>query len=142
MAKQTISAAVARLTDWETRLTALVAERLQMPFAWGAHDCVLFAADCIQAVTGVDPVADLRGQWHDQSSAVRSIARLGGLQTAVTQRMGLPVGALYAQRGDLVLHCRDGTEALAVCLGEHLAGPSESGLLFFGLENGVKAWRV
>ena len=142
MADQAIPAAVKRVPDWEMRLAALVTERLQTPFEWGMNDCVLFAADCIHAMTGADPVAALRRQWADQVEAVRSIARLGGLQSAVTQRMGQPTGPLYAQRGDLVLHCRDGTESLAICLGEHLTGPSDSGLLFFGLEHGVHAWRV
>lgn len=142
MAEQEISKGLKRCRDWELRLATLVSQRLCAPFAWGTNDCVLFAADCIHAMTGVDPVAEHRGQWHDQSSAVRAIVRMGGLEAASETMGWQSVPPLFAQRGDLVLHRRDGTDALAICLGEHLAGPSESGLLFFGLENGVKAWRV
>lgn len=132
-----------RLMDWESRLAALVQARLRAPFIWGAHDCVLFAADCIEAMTGGDPVADLRGQWDDRSSAVRAIARAGGLAGAIALRGFVPApGPLFAQRGDLVLHHRDGADALAICTGPSLAAPSDVGLLFLGLEHGVIAWRV
>lgn len=142
MAEQTIPTGVTRVPGWELRLSLLVTQRLAEPFAWGENDCVLFAADCIEAMTGIDTVAQLRGQWASQGEAVRAIARVGGLNAAV-ERMGFTkVPPLFAQRGDLVLHRRDGTDALAICLGDKLAGPSESGLLFFGLENGVKAWRI
>lgn len=142
MAEQTIPAGLTRVPDWELRLSQLVTQRLAMPFAWGENDCVLFAADCIEAMTGIDPVAKLRGQWANQGEAVRAIARVGGLNAAV-DALGLPsIAPLFTQRGDLVLHRRDGTDALAICVGGQLAGPSETGLLFFGLEQGVMAWRI
>ncbi len=132
-----------RRTDWELRLAAVVQERLRAPFVWGQHDCVLFAADCIHAMTGADPVADLRGQWADRASAVRAIAQAGGLASAIAARGFVPApGPLFAQRGDLVLHRRDGTDALAICTGPALAAPAEHGLLFVRLDEGVTAWRV
>lgn len=142
MADQEVSAGMRRLPDWEQHLSDLVGQRLSTPFAWGSNDCVLFAADGIAAMTGVDPAGSLRGQWAGRGEAVRVIARLGGLAAAVDTLGMDPIGPLFAQRGDLVLHRRDGTDALALCLGNQLAGPSDSGLLFFGLENGVQAWRV
>ncbi len=142
MAEQTIPAAIARLPDWEARLSLLVQERLGAPFAWGGNDCVLFAADCVAAMTGIDPAAQLRGQWASQSEAVRMIARAGGLAEAVRALGLVEVPPLFAQRGDLVLHRREGADALAICAGSALAAPSATGLLFFGLEQGVTAWRI
>lgn len=131
-----------RLSDWEQRLGDVVAQRLAVPFAWGSNDCVLFAADCVFAMTGQDLVADWRGQWSDQSSAVRAIVRAGGLEAAV-QGCGLEqIQPLFAQRGDVVLHRQGGVDALAVCVGANLAAPGEAGLMFIGLEHGVQAWRV
>lgn len=131
-----------RLADWEQRLGDIVAQRLAQPFVWGSNDCVLFAADCVQAMTDVDLAADWRGQWDDQSSAVRVIVRVGGLE-AVVQKLGFrPVPPLFAQRGDVVLHRREGVDALAVCVGNALAAPGETGLIFFALEHGVVAWHV
>lgn len=142
MAEQTIPAGLTRVPDWELRLSELVTQRLGAPFTWGENDCVLFAADCIEAMTGIDPAAQWRGQWASQGEAVRAIARAGGLQAAVSALALAEVPRLFAQRGDLVLHRREGTDALAICVGGQLAAPSETGLLFFGLDQGVMAWRI
>ncbi len=142
MAEQTIPTGLRRFPDWEQRLSQLVTQRLAMPFAWGENDCALFAADCIETMTGFDPAAQLRGQWASQGEAVRAIARAGGLREAVGALGLQSITPLFAQRGDLVLHRRDGTDALAICVGGQLAGPAETGLLFFGLEQGVLAWRI
>lgn len=142
MADKAFPADLKRLADWEDRLASLIAQRIDQPFVWGVNDCALFAADCIEAMTGVDLAPDLRGQWQDQRQALRVIAGLGGLAAAVEVLGLVESSPLFAQRGDLVLHRRDGSDALAICLGSNLAGPSESGLLFFGLESGGRAWRV
>ena len=142
MADKAFPADLKRLPDWEQSLASLIAQRIDQPFAWGINDCVLFAADCIEAMTGVDLASDLRGQWQDQRQALRVIAKQGSLAAAVDCIGFAHAPPLCAQRGDLVLHRRDGNDALAICLGDKLTGPSESGLLFFGLENGVRAWRV
>ena len=142
MADQEISTNLKRSEDWESQLSQTVADHLHQPFAWGSNDCVMFAAACVEAMTGVSLVRHLHCTWASQSEAIRAIAKLGGI-TVVVDCLGLvAVPPLCAQRGDLVLHRRDGNDALAICLGDKLAGPSDSGLLFFGLENGVKAWRV
>lgn len=142
MADQEIPADLKRCSNWELRLSETIADRLHQPFAWGSNDCVMFAAACIEAITGAALVDRLDRTWSSQSEAIRAIAKLGGIGATV-DRMGLiEVPPLCAQRGDLVLHRRSGNDALAICLGDKLAGPSDSGLLFFGLENGVRAWRV
>lgn len=142
MADQEISADLKRCDNWELRLSKTVEERLYEPFVWGSNDCVMFAADCLEAMTGVALVLHLQCTWDSECEAIRAIVKVGGLAVAI-ERIGLTeVPPLFAQRGDLVLHRRDGTDALAICLGNQLAGPSESGLLFFGLECGVRAWRV
>ena len=142
MADQEIPADLKRCSNWELRLSETIADRLHQPFAWGSNDCVMFAADCLEAMTGVALVFHLQCTWETQGEAIRVIAKLGGIGATV-ERMGLiEVPPLCAQRGDLVLHRRSGNDALAICLGDKLTGPSDSGLLFFGLQNGVRAWRV
>jgi len=51
---------VSRPPDWPERLLAALAAARDRPFRWGEHDCCLFAADLIEAVTGVDPAAAFR----------------------------------------------------------------------------------
>lgn len=45
-----------RLHDWEHRLTRYVTEVACTGFAHGSHDCALFAAGAVEAITGIDPV--------------------------------------------------------------------------------------
>lgn len=121
-----------RLPDWMTRLAALVDQRRYDPFAWGSHDCATWAADCVLATTGTDPLADLRGAWSTQTQASETIVRLGGLQQAVSDRLGPPLAnARHAQRGDVMLCLMaPGGPSLAVCLGHNVAGPGRQGMVF------------
>jgi hypothetical protein len=48
---------------------------------WGANDCALFAADAIEAMTGVDIAADFRGKYHDEASALALIHSITGGST-------------------------------------------------------------
>lgn len=130
-----------RLRDWQSRLQACQAERWSRPFAWGSHDCALFAADCVQAVTGSDPAADLRGAYSDAAGAARVIARLGGLRSIGDARLGERVAPLCAQPGDIGLVVSAGRECAAVCVGESWVAPSLVGLEHLPIEAAVVAWR-
>ena len=39
-----------RCEQWASALYAIVAERRALPFEWGAHDCVMWAADVTVAL--------------------------------------------------------------------------------------------
>lgn len=131
-----------RREDWPGRLAAFVEARREMPFAWGAHDCVTMAADWIEQATGVDPIADLRG-WDDALSASRTIESLGGLKQAVTDRLGAEIPVAFAQRGDVVLHDETDRPGLGVCVGEWFAAPlEEGGVVLVAMDRAVCAWRV
>lgn len=126
-----------RAHDWEARLFAAVDAARATPFEWGAHDCALFVADAVLAMTGHDYAADLRGQYRTQSGALRLLAdtslraRLGALFASIDVRM--------AQRGDVVM---DNTGALGVCLGEHAAFVGPDGVEMQPTLTAELAWRV
>lgn len=48
-------------------------------FAWGAHDCMLFAADWAHARTGSDPAAPWRGRYRSEGEALQLVAEAGGM---------------------------------------------------------------
>lgn len=78
-------------------------------------------------------MAGLGCQWRTVAQAQRLVARRGGLAQAVTGLLGDPLQAVaFAQRGDVVLvdlgRPHASRQALAVCLGDKLAGPSACGL--------------
>ena len=126
---------------WRQRLDALFAARMSAPFAWGTHDCCLFAADAVLAQTGGDPAAEFRGMYVDARGALELLAELGGL-TAVAGRAGDPVPALCAQVGDIGLVEHESRELLAVCAGPVWLVPAEQGLAALPIDAATAAWRV
>ncbi len=66
-----------RLPDWRARLDDYLDSIEGRPFAWGELDCALFAADAVQAITGVDLAADFRGKYSDQAGAEAAVKSAG-----------------------------------------------------------------
>lgn len=134
----------ARLRDWQERLEALVASRIDAPFAWGINDCALFAADAVLAMTGEDPAADARGTYSDEKGALRTIKKMGGLEgIAATRAGGVEVPPMSARVGDIVLGTLGDVTCLGVCGGVSWIAPSrDGGLLPVSMSLAVKAWRV
>lgn len=140
-----MTCATLRLPMWEGNLAALVMERLRTPFAWGRNDCVTFAADAVQAMTGIDPIASIRGTWHDEVSARRALGHFCGAtdtvqaMTIMAQRMAWPVvSSLLARRGDIVVI----GGRLAVLIGNGAATPGNQGLVVEQPEPGALAWSI
>ncbi len=44
--------------NWQELFAEFCTQRENMPFAWGTNDCVLFAADCVCATTGMELTSD------------------------------------------------------------------------------------
>ena len=94
----------ARRDDWPERLDAFIRARRARSFAWGQHDCALFAADAVEAMTGNDPAAVFRGGYDSAAGALKAIRAAGhaDLLSAVSAGLGEPLPSpLYAQRGDI-----------------------------------------
>lgn len=138
-----------RFEDWPSRLARFVESARGRKFAWGSHDCALFAADAIIAMTGEDLAFGLRGRYATQMGAAKALKRFagGGLEetaekiAAKWELQECP--PLRAQRGDGVLFDGEAGPTLAVCVGEKLAAPSlNDGLAFLPLAVGRRAWRI
>ena len=130
-----------RHPDWARRLEALVSERLAQPFAWGQRDCALWAADVVQACTGVDVAADVRGRYTDRISAVRAYKRLGGLTRACDARLGAAIDPALAQVGDIALADEAGKHMLVSNGGGHWMGQGPAGLVTIREDVILRAWR-
>lgn len=92
-----------RLRTWQSALAAVFAARRRMPFQWGTHDCCMFPADCVLAVTGNDLAADLRGTYSTEAEADAVLQRLGGIVEIAIARLGPVVSTEQAQPGDVGL---------------------------------------
>lgn len=127
--------------EWREALRALIAARMAEPFAWGRHDCCLWAADAVLATTGRDPADDVRGTYSTAQDALRLLASLGGLE-AVGARAGAPIAPLLAAEGDIGLLEVDGRQGLGVCIGPGWVAPAAHGLVLHQLDQASMAWRV
>ena len=146
-----MSAPARRVPHWEAHLARLIAQHARTPFAWGTHDCVTFAADAVQAITGHDPIAAIRGTWSCEQGARRALDRFVGrpnIDAAVevmAQREGWPhIPALTARRGNIVLLSRpkEAECRLAVVIGERAMCPGPSGLVAEYITAACKAWAI
>lgn len=131
-----------RLQDWPQRLAEYVEGQRREPFAWGSNDCVTFAADAVEHMTGADPIAHLRGEWSTALEAARVIERLGGLREAVSDIWGAEIPPAYAQRGDWVLLEQEGRQLVGVCVGEAAAAPGDAGVVLVPMTAALAAWRT
>ena len=94
--------APARLPDWEARLSALVGERQREPFSWGSHDCALWGADAVHALTGADFGDAFRGKYSDAEGAALALRRYGAGTVIRTFDKHLHrTSPALAKRGDL-----------------------------------------
>jgi hypothetical protein len=132
-------------------------ERARAPFAWGRNDCALFAADGIEAITGVDIAGDFRGKYSDEASAMALIKTVCGGATVAdaavycaekhglkewTDKSGKPQ-PLFARRGDLVVFVAPTGSLVAGLVhlnGRHLVAVGEQGLYRFPISKALRAW--
>lgn len=143
---------LARVQHWETRaFHNFLLARAKTAFAWGVNDCALFAADGIQAITGVDIASDFRGKYHDKAGAMAAIATIAGGTTVAdaaawcAQKHGLTEWPrpLFARRGDLVVFENDSAELVAGLVhlsGRHIVAVAESGLFRFPISAVKRSW--
>ena len=133
---------ITRLPNWQLRFEAFVAARRSAPFAWGSNDCAIFAADCVQAITGTDPAPAGLRDHRTAKQALRALKHYGGLVGVASAALGAPMAALRATVGDVVL-AKSGNQALlAVCNGTTALAPSANGLMSVGMDTCLLAWRV
>lgn len=131
-----------RLDRWDMRLMECVQAAQTKPFEWGSHDCVTFAADCVRAMTGCDPLKGVE-PWGDAKGALRAIQARGGLSDAITSLFGEPIPPAMARRGDVGMTDGDVTGfGLLVCCGDVWVGPGLDGLQRLPLDVVRQAWRV
>lgn len=137
-----LPARCSRVHDWQLRFAALVQERMAAPFVWGQHDCCLWAADVVQAITGLDPAAALRGQYASERGALRLVRQLGGLPAIASAALGHPVKAGFATVGDVLLITHERRTTLAICNGSSLLAPGAQGLAAIAMPLNCPAWKV
>lgn len=144
--KETPPSYPTRQQGWESRLNDHLEKSRKKPFEWGGNDCVLFSADVIQAMTGADPIPELRGKWTSKATARRVLKKHGGLE-ATAEKVANENGwrrvpNMLAQRGDLLLMQGKNGPLLAICVGASAIAPGESGMVTLPVGQAIKAWHI
>jgi hypothetical protein len=146
---------VIRSDDWHTRLGDHIRAASGRSFVWGLFDCCTFACDGILAMTGIDPMAALRGKYSTAIGAARALKGFagGGLDEAAEHIAGLlhapEIPVLRATRGDCVVAdvtTPEGLRAPALGLvamnGRQALFAGPVGLTVIPLRDCRRAWRV
>lgn len=132
-----------RYPDWRERLHQLIESRHEAAFSWATNNGGFWAADCINAMTGVDVAADYRGSFVDELAVKAFLLAQGGLEAFVTGVLGEPLpGVLCVGDGDIVMAETTAGLCLGVCEGAHGIFVSDIGLTRIRLRRCTRAWKV
>lgn len=107
---------IVRHQFWEEALAIYLDRVAEEPFVWGKRDCALFAADCVNAMCGVDPAQAYRGKYDTAYGAAKALREYGAGTLLKTMRATFhkEVNIHFAQRGDVVM--KDATTT-GICVG-------------------------
>jgi hypothetical protein len=135
-----------RLEDWETRLLAEIDAARFRDFAYGQHDCALFAAGCVDAMCGTTLAETLRAAYHDEASAEAYFTAQGGWGPAVDALVGADnrIPWQFAQPGDIALvpiglgdDC-----GMAIVNGHRALAATARGFAGRPISSAVTCWRI
>ena len=127
---------------WQSRLDELLSARASTPFEWGVHDCCLFGADVVLALTNHDAAAAFRGTYSSEEEARELLHSLGGISGLCGSLFGASWPVAAARVGDIGMVSAGGIETIAVCIGQHWRAPSPEGLVLVKPAHVAMCWRV
>jgi len=110
-----------RMMGWQARLVSYMTDCHTRPFSYGTHDCALFAAGAVAAMTGHDPAAEWRGRYTTQQGGFRVLRRAGfrdHIELVAAQFPEIPVA--QALPGDLAAIDAEGNPEPGPALGPAL----------------------
>lgn len=105
----------ARLRDWRPRLVAYLETVREQPFVYGQHDCALFVAGAVQAMTGEDLATAYRGRYQSLKTGLKLIT---GSHIDLVRATFDEIAPPFAQIGDIAVIGEVGTPALGIFEGE------------------------
>ena len=133
-----------RLPDWRPRLSAYLVAVMRTPLDMGTHDCALFVAGAVQAMTGTDPARAWRGRYTTVQGGLKALLKDGRADhVAAVAALFDPVHPAFADLGDIaVIDVPGAIAALGIFEGQHIAVLRDTGLGFVPREAATQAFRV
>lgn len=132
---------------WEIRLTDLIESRRGLPFKRGVNDCVLFAADAVETMTGHNVRPAQMPEYKTREQALEYLKSLGYVDyaAAATAKLGPKLkSTAFAGRGDCVLIEFEGERALGIVdlSGRRTVTIGKDGLVHYAPKYWIDAWKV
>lgn len=131
-----------RPQDWPARLQEYVEQVRSRPFDPVSHNCALFAAGAIAAITGRDPVSELDITLTSEADVEAVLKAHGGVRGLAVEYLGDIQPRLRARRGDVVIKPGEQGETLGICMGDHALFLGPDGLQARQLSECEGCWRV
>lgn len=132
-----------RLENWRARLSAYLSDVSRKGFRPGEHDCALFAAGAVEAMTGRDPAAAWRRTYRTIEDGLALLAQAGHADhVAFAADLFEEIPPILAQVGDLAA-IREGDDlALGIVQGPMIYVLRPSGLGLVPLTFAERAFRI
>lgn len=132
-----------RLPNWRSALRDYVEDVARKPFRYGTHDCALFVAGAVKAMTGVDHARGWRSQYRSLAKGRKLLAEQGHQDhVAMVASLFAEIPVLRAQVGDIAVLDGDGGDTLGVVQGPYVWAVDPHGLRSVPLIKAKKAFRV
>ena len=128
--------------NWQKALSDLIRQRLTTPFAWGEHDCCLFASDCAVAMAGIDPAEEYRGRYTTEIGAKRILTTTHGSIEQAFDACFERIEPNSAQRGDLVMYESELGKTVGVVWASELWSAGLNGVGVVREFAPITAWRI
>jgi hypothetical protein len=133
----------ARLPDWRPRLVTYLAAVRDEPLVYGRHDCALFVAGAVEAMTGADPAAGFRQGYTTLKGGLKRLAAEGlADHVALVRNLLEEVPPAFAMVGDVAVIGEIGTPALGIFEGESILVLKDWGLGLIPRSAASLAFRV
>ena len=142
-----------RIEGWPEKLMAEVELARTIPFMWGLHDCCIFVADCVYAITGEDLAHNWRDRYYDEASmqiflASQDLTDLTSVADALAAENQLEqVDPRQGRRGDIYQFDTLLGPTLGVLVDSRIVTTAPQGTKFIHLEDiiykpNTRTWKV
>lgn len=132
-----------RLPNWYSRLFNLISEKENEQFKIGTNDCTIFAADVVNAVTGVDYAEKYRGKYKT-FKAGNELLKADGFESNIDfiEKNFEEIPASFSRAGDIgLIKVKRGFAVVAIMSGFAVA-VSNNGLQRYKISEVSKVFKI
>ena len=135
-----------KLKNWRTNLKNVFESAKDVDFKYGKFDCVLFVADCIEVMYGIDLASDYRNSYATGASSRRILKNFG--VTSLADLFILFLGEpsknswIFCGLGNPCIIKYGKTEFCGVCDGHSVLAVGQKGLVAHDKNKIHKYWEL